>query len=179
MMTITQQLLKLDEYGRQMHTEDSALDLIYANPTVDLSKLEFDKNTIQSFNNACEMLYIKDRLNSAIDLDITPDEYHRDNQQKWRMSDNYKNLDIAKFCLNLCENDEQTQRVGKELLMYEDRKLFPLLCFLKYMVDTLRENNIVWGVGRGSSVASYVLYLIGIHKIDSLYYGLDVEEFLR
>ena len=174
-----QQLLKLDDYGRQIHTEDSAIDLVYHNPTVDLSNLEFDKNTIQSFNNACEMLYIEDRLKSAEELEITPDQYHKSNQQKWHMPDEYKNLDIAKQCLDLCETEEQIQRVGKELLMYEDRKLFPLLRFLKYMVDTLRENKIVWGVGRGSSVASYVLYLIGIHKIDSLYYDLDVEEFLR
>jgi DNA polymerase III alpha subunit len=46
-------------------------------------------------------------------------------------------------------------------------------------VETMRVNNIVWGVGRGSSVASYVLYLIGVHKIDSMYYDLDIEEFLR
>ena len=70
------------------------------------------------------------------------------------MPDEYKNLDIAKQCLDLCETEEQIQRVGKELLMYEDRKLFPLLRFLKYMVDTLRENNIVWGVGRGSKLCS-------------------------
>ena len=174
-----QQLLKLDDYGRQIHTEDSAIDLIYHNPTVNLSNLEFDKDTIQSFNNACEMLYVEDRLKSVEELEITPDQYHKSNQQKWHMPDEYKNLDIAKQCLDLCETEEQIQRVGKELLMYEDRKLFPLLRFLKYMVDTLRENNIVWGVGRGSSVASYVLYLIGIHKIDSLYYDLDVEEFLE
>ena len=47
------------------------------------------------------------------------------------------------------------------------------------MVDIMRKNNVVWGVGRGLSVASYVLYLIGVHKIDSLYYDLDIEEFLR
>jgi hypothetical protein len=28
-------------------------------------------------------------------------------------------------------------------------------------------------------VASYVLYLIGIHKIDSMYYDLSITEFLR
>jgi DNA polymerase III alpha subunit len=43
----------------------------------------------------------------------------------------------------------------------------------------MRKHNIVWGVGRGSSVASYVLYLIGVHKINSMYYDLDIEEFLR
>jgi len=50
---------------------------------------------------------------------------------------------------------------------------------LKYLVDTLRKNNVIWGVGRGSSVASYVLFLLGVHKIDSLYYNLDIEEFLK
>ena len=52
-------------------------------------------------------------------------------------------------------------------------------CFMKYLVDTLRKNNIIWGVGRGSSVASYVLYLLGVHRIDSLYYDLDITEFLK
>ena len=64
-------------------------------------------------------------------------------------------------------------------MMYLERGLFDLLNFLRYMVQVMRDNNIVWGVGRGSSVASYVLYLIGVHKIDSLYYDLDVTDFLR
>jgi DNA polymerase III alpha subunit len=50
---------------------------------------------------------------------------------------------------------------------------------MKYLVDLMREHNIVWGVGRGSSVSSFVLFLIGIHRINSIYYGLDVEEFLK
>jgi len=28
-------------------------------------------------------------------------------------------------------------------------------------------------------VASYVLFLIGVHKIDSIYYKLSVDEFLK
>jgi len=54
-----------------------------------------------------------------------------------------------------------------------------LLRYMIYLVDFMREHTIVWGVGRGSSVASYVLYLIGVHKIDSIQYGLDWREFLR
>ena len=57
--------------------------------------------------------------------------------------------------------------------------MFMLLKYLKYLVDTMRNNNIVWGVGRGSSVASFVLFLIGVHKINSLYYDLPIEEFLK
>jgi DNA polymerase III alpha subunit len=54
-----------------------------------------------------------------------------------------------------------------------------LLKYLKYLVDVMTENKIIWGVGRGSSVASYVLYKLGVHRIDSMFYNLDVHEFLR
>ena len=41
------------------------------------------------------------------------------------------------------------------------------------------EHQVIWGVGRGSSVASYVLYKLGVHRVDSMYYDLDPQEFLR
>jgi len=113
------------------------------------------------------------------ELDIDIQQFHKQNQDDWNMPDKYKNLDIAKYLLDLCKTDVELQRVGKELLLYQQRDMFKLLCFLVYLVDTMRDNNVVWGVGRGSSVASYILYLIGVHKIDSIYYDLDVDEFLR
>jgi DNA polymerase III alpha subunit len=81
--------------------------------------------------------------------------------------------------LDRCQTQEELQRIGQELLLYQERNLFPLLQQLKYIVDTWRTNNIVWGVGRGSSVASYALYLIGVHRINSIYYDLDIQEFLK
>ena len=107
------------------------------------------------------------------------DSFHQTKQGLWNMPEEYFKLDIAKWLLDKCKTQEELQRVGKELLLYQERNLFDLLRQLKYVVDTWRENNIVWGVGRGSSVASYVLYLIGVHRINSMYYDLDVEEFLR
>jgi DNA polymerase III alpha subunit len=95
------------------------------------------------------------------------------------MPTDYANFDIAKWCLDQCNNDVELQRVGKELIMFQERNLLNLLCFLRYFVATMRENNIVWGVGRGSSVASYVLYLIGVHKVDSVQFDLDYHEFMR
>ena len=65
------------------------------------------------------------------------------------------------------------------MLQYQERGLFDLLRYLKYLVDVMCDNHVIWGVGRGSSVASYVLYLLGVHRIDSLYYDLDPAEFLR
>tara|TARA_R110002074_G_scaffold8679_9_gene35350 strand:+ start:6114 stop:6635 length:522 start_codon:yes stop_codon:yes gene_type:complete len=170
-------LLKYDEYGRQIYSQDDAVNALYINPNLDLRSL--DIRDVEQFNYASELLYIGTKLESADKPECTPEEYHRMNQQSWHMPVEYKEIDIAKWCLDRCNTDEQRQRVGKELLMYQERDLFSLLQFLCYMVDKMREHNIVWGVGRGSSVASYVLYLIGVHKIDSLYYDLDVAEFLR
>jgi DNA polymerase III alpha subunit len=37
----------------------------------------------------------------------------------------------------------------------------------------------VWGIGRGSSVSSYVLYVLGVHDVDSYAYDLDIGDFLH
>jgi DNA polymerase III alpha subunit len=57
--------------------------------------------------------------------------------------------------------------------------MIPVLKTMKYVVDTLRANGVVWGVGRGSSVASYCLFLLGVHKIDSIKYKLSIGEFFK
>lgn len=170
-------MLNLDEYSRQSFSEEEAIECLYSNPNTDLRSLSIVD--IEQYNNACDILYIGHKLEPASNPLCTPEEYHKMNQQNWKMPVKYKELDIAKWCLDRCEHPEQIQRVGKELLLYQERDLFPLLQFLLYMVDMMREHNVIWGVGRGSSVSSYILYLIGIHKIDSLYYDLDVHEFLR
>jgi hypothetical protein len=111
--------------------------------------------------------------------DISVSEFDRMRQDRWFMPDEYRDMDIAEYILSLCDKQEQLQRVGQELLLYQQHDLFDLLRYMKYLVDVMRENNVIWGVGRGSSVASYVLYLLGVHRIDSMYYDLDPQEFLR
>jgi hypothetical protein len=106
-------------------------------------------------------------------------EFHLIQQQSWHMPDEYKTIDIAQHILNLCNDEAELQRCGQELLLYQERDLFDLLRYLKYLVDTMVANRIIWGVGRGSSVASFVLYKLGVHRINSLHYNLDPGEFLR
>ena len=100
-------------------------------------------------------------------------------QNTWHMPEEYQQLDIAELVVAMCDTEEKLQRVGHELLLYQERGLFDLLRYLKYLVDVMQDNHVIWGVGRGSSVASYVLYLLKVHRIDSMYYDLDAEEFLR
>lgn len=111
--------------------------------------------------------------------DMAVPDWDHMRQQRWHMPDSYKSMDIAAHVLDLCESDVELQRCGQELLMYQERGLMDLLRYLKYLVDVMRENRVIWGVGRGSSVASFVLYKLGVHRVNSLYYELDPAEFLR
>jgi DNA polymerase III alpha subunit len=111
--------------------------------------------------------------------DVSLCDYDALKQNTWFMPNEYKNMDIAEYILGQCRSQLELQRCGEELLMFQERNMFDLLCYLKYLVDTMIEHQVIWGVGRGSSVASYVLFKLGVHKIDSLFYDLDPTEFLR
>jgi DNA polymerase III alpha subunit len=171
--------MKYDAFGQTYTTTQELCDLLYVNPDLDLTKFKLEDP--DAYNKAIRSLYLDwDKLERFVSVDYAGiAEFDRVQQAKWFMPDEYKDMDIAQWLLDRCKTDAELQRVGQELLLYQERDLFKLLCFMKYLVDTLRKHNIVWGVGRGSSVASYVLYLIGVHKINSLYYDLDIAEFLK
>lgn len=167
-----------DEYGQTAFTEKEAIDLLYINPECDLSLLKITDPA--KFNSAVEKFFADLPLLSQYQtLNSSIEEFDRSCQINWYMPAEYKSMDITEWILSRCHTQEQLQRCGQELLLYQEKNLFDLLRYLKYFVDTMRANNVTWGVGRGSSVASYVLYLIGIHRIDSMYYDLDIQEFLK
>ncbi len=98
--------------------------------------------------------------------------------EQWFIPRAYRDMDIEEWIVAQCP-EENYDRVLRELELFRDNRMVPVLRCMKYVVDTLRENKVVWGVGRGSSVASYVLYLIGVHKIDSVKYSIPIEEFFK
>lgn len=168
--------MKIDKFGQQIFTEDDLIDLYLTNPNLKLNKVLIDSEI--NFSNELELENVPLLLNYAIE-NLTKNEFDESCQNKWFLPKEYINFDIAQFILSQCKNDNELQRAGHELLLYQERNMFNLLKYLKYFVDILKENNIVIGVGRGSSVASFVLYLLGVHKINSLYYDLQIEEFLK
>lgn len=170
--------MKYNQYGQAYTTTIELCDLLYKNPKLDIGRFQVE-DSLEYNRSVAELHAELDLLDSYHIINQTVEEFDRVLQGNWRMPKEYKDMDIAEYVLSLCKADHELQRVGKELLLFQERDLFDLLRYLKYLVDTLRKNNVVWGVGRGSSVASYVLFLIGVHKIDSLYYNLDIEEFLK
>jgi DNA polymerase III alpha subunit len=170
--------MKRDQFGLSYVTEQELCDLLYSDPGIDLTQFLVDDPLV--FNSAVKSLYANmPELKTYISYDVDVEEFDRVQQAEWHMPDQYLDFDIAKWLLEQCKTDQELQRVGQELLLYQERDLFNLLRYMKYLVDTLRANNVVWGVGRGSSVSSFVLYLIGVHRINSLYYDLDPTEFLK
>jgi len=172
--------MKYDNFGQSYVSSTELCELLYKNPDLDLNKFfvqDWDQYNTAVKNTFSELPLVQEYHPYPDDYSV--DKFHEIKQNLWTMPDEYKKLDIAQWLLDQCKNDVELQRVGQELLLYQERNLFPLLQQLKYLVDTWRTNNVVWGVGRGSSVASYALYLIGVHRINSIYYDLDIEEFLR
>jgi DNA polymerase III alpha subunit len=170
--------VQIDKYGTPHASSEEICDMLYADPLLDLSNIRVDDP--EDFNNSIKALFVDlPKLEKYKTLEISVEDFDKQNQGNWLMPDEYKTLDIANWVLRECKTDEELQRVGKELLMFQDRDAFDILRFMKYLVDTFRKIGIVWGVGRGSSTASYVLYLIGVHRINSLFFDLPIEEFLK
>ena len=168
--------MNIDRFGVQILSEDDLCDYYLNEPERQIKKAIVDKQINFSSNLELNNIPV---LSIYQTLEKTVDEYDTENQNNWFMPKEYQELDIAKYVLDLCKEDYELQRAGEELIKFQERDLFPLLRYCKYLVDIMRKNNIVWGVGRGSSTASYVLYLIGIHRINSLHYDHSIDEFLK
>ena len=169
--------MQTDKYGQLIYTENDICNLMLQDPTRIIKDMLVDKDI--SFTDMFVNVDDLPKLKRYVNVDKTLQEFDEHNQNNWHMPDEYKNLDIAQYILNQCQNEHELQRAGQELLMFQERGMFVLLQYLKFLVDTMRKHNIVWGVGRGSSVASFVLFLLGVHKINSLYFDLPIDEFLK
>jgi len=174
--------MKFDNYGQLIISSNELVDELYRNPNLKIERFQIADP--ESYNQAIDQLHLDySKLSKYLPLDykeqVPVELFDHVQQQTWHMPPEYLEFDIAQHVLDLCQTEAEMQRVAEELLLYQERELFNLLRYLKYFVDTMRATGVVWGLGRGSSTASYVLYLLGVHKINSMYYDLPIEEFLK
>jgi DNA polymerase III alpha subunit len=172
--------MNINQYGLINFSEQEVFEKLYTIDQVDLSELFIDSaDIINQFNKSVKVNADNfEKLKSFPDIKQTIHEFDKDNQTHWFMPADYC-PNLVEMLYGMCETDQQRDRVSEELELFIEKNMLDLLFYLKYLVDTMRKNKIVWGVGRGSSVSSYILYLIGVHKIDSLKYNLDIKEFLK
>ena len=173
--------MKSTIFGEIILSEQDILDGLYSGKISSLTGLNIeDQKLVEQFNRAKQqnadpfptLQQFTETVNSL-------EEFDKKHQEKWFMPSEYEDFPMVQFLLDKTTNEEEYQRVVTELELFIQHNMMPLLNYLKYLVDTMRANKIVWGVGRGSSVASYCLYLLGVHKVNSIKYDLDIHEFLK
>jgi DNA polymerase III alpha subunit len=130
-------------------------------------------------------LYVSKERQLTTKKDVKPLDF------SWNIPEEYINLDIAKYVIGKLVQEaklksltreqifERMARSADELILYEKYNAMDILRALIYIINTLDAHKIVWGIGRGSCVASYILYLIGVHDVDSIKYELDIVDFLH
>lgn len=171
--------MRTDSLGLPIFDHQDAVDLIYQNRLAVLQDLQFEPHKeIEIYNESVKLTGVGETLHTYQPMLVDVKEFDQLLQSEWFMPNDAKNFDIESHIISItpvgCE-----QRVKEELAAFKQHGYLNLLKFLHYLVQNMRSSNMLWGVGRGSSVASYVLYLLGVHRIDSIQYGLDWREFLR
>ncbi len=173
--------MRVDKFGQILYDTDEIFDIVMkcsskiGSNQIGPFLIDDDNLDIESINKLVGYKAIEKYHHD----DVSVEEFDKKRQECWFMPDSYKEMDIVQYILDLCNNETEKQRCAEELLLYVERDLLDLLKYIKYLVDVMELNNIIWGVGRGSSVSSFVLYKLKLHRIDSIYYQLDPKEFLR
>jgi len=185
--------MKTDDLGIPRFSNRDLVDMIYSGNIDKIHVVLCDESEdIDKFNHAAQENGLPE-LQKYIAIDTDKTEFDSVCQSEWLMPEKYTKIDLSEYLIyRVAEELEidpsevwtnrdlpQIERINEELEAYYEHNLFNLLRYMIYLVDFMRENELVWGVGRGSSVASYVLYLIGVHRINSIQYQLDWREFLR
>lgn len=172
--------IKTDYLSIPIFDSQEVIELLYKGRTDQIEKIVIENTdeTLQFKENLEEKNGITVSLYQNHDIDLHTFDHAC--QSIWLMPEHYAELDIEAFLINKCEGDyKKIDRVKMELSEYRSKNMYNVLKFMVFLVDFMTEKNVIWGVGRGSSVASYVLYLIGIHKVDSIFYDLDFYEFMK
>tara|TARA_R110000765_G_scaffold127772_1_gene225868 strand:- start:1230 stop:1739 length:510 start_codon:yes stop_codon:yes gene_type:complete len=164
--------IKINDHGDVIFSEQDAIDLLYTDPDFNISKLFFDQ-TDQYTSSLKELGIDLPIINTAPSRESLK-EFDEKNINNWHMPEKYYQINVLEWLLDKCQNDKERSRVQMEYDLFEQKRFIRVLQFLIYFINTLRANNMVWGVGRGSSVASFCLFLIGVHKINPMFYNLDI-----
>lgn len=164
--------------GDSVVSEKEIAELLASGLSVDGLFVEEVSNEVKKYNS-----FVTPDQQIKVKKDV------RELQFDWNLPDEYSNLDPIRYVVEKFnekrgdfspeEFQRRKNRIITELSLYEKLQLVPILRVLIFIINTLTDKKQVWGVGRGSSVSSYVLYIIGVHDVDSYKYDLSITDFLR
>ena len=109
----------------------------------------------------------------------------------WRIPEQYAKLNVIEYAIDKnallysveqwssIEYNNRIDRLRHEYSIYQQHNLLPLLCTLIFIINTMKQQNLVWGTGRGSSTSSYLLYVLEVHDVDSYAYNINFSDFIK
>lgn len=132
-------------------------------------------------------------LNEDIELfNLTSDENISDTKEtndpldkSWKVPAEYLNIKLKEYVYKAYDAKYSERlpayidRIEQELKQIETRQLETFFKTVIYVISTFEKRGIVWGVGRGSSCACLILFLIGLHSVDPVKYGIEISEFFH
>lgn len=136
---------------------------------------------IKSFNReVSDAEALKECSKEPINIDLT-----------WILPQKYLTIDLWDHIISVfgerlkdleyndAELHEATCRIEAELLEVHARGMTEFMKTIIYVLDVFRAKNVIWGVGRGSSCASYILFILGLHVVDCVKFAVPMEEFFH
>lgn len=133
---------------------------------------EYNKHVKKS-----EEIVVKQDCELPIPNWVLPDKYDKLELESWIFQKHDQLAQTNNWTVT--EITSRLNRLCTELVEFENRNLTNLLKTMVYITDQLTQKQILWGVGRGSSVSSYLLYVLGVHDVDSFAFDLDIEDFMH
>ena len=172
--------IKVDKYGQSILSGDDLKSLILQGKNINRLCVDGDDRDVTLFLQYQSELIDRDiNLLLPVDSDTSFDEFHKQKSNEWIFPKAYQSIDVLDWLLKKCKTQQEKDRVELEYTLFQERDLIMLLRLFIFLVDYMRANKFVWGVGRGSSVASYILFLIGVHRVNSIFYNLDIRDYLK
>ena len=171
--------LAVNRYGQAILSSDHLRELLLQGKNISHLNAVLD-DEIELFQKyQTELLPVGVTFLDAPEEILTFDEFHQKCADDWIFPKTYQNIDVRSWLLDKCKTEAEINRVNTEYAMYEERDLIMLLRLFIYLISYLREKKYIWGVGRGSATSSFCLYLIGVHRVNSILYNLDIKDFLK
>ena len=171
--------MKTNMYGQAILSSNDMLDLLLQGKNIGHLNVIRDEEIELYEKYQDSILKQKTVFLDAPDESLSFDEFHLKTANKWIFPDEYKTLDVYSWLIAKCKSQVEIDRVKTEFDLYKDRDLVMLLRLFIFLIDYFRKNKFIWGVGRGSSVNSYILFLIGVHRVNSIKYDLPITDYLK
>lgn len=169
----------IDQFGRVVLNTDDVIEAMLSGNDVSGVYLN-NPDDVEQYETSCREFADEPMVfRKYYEIKESVKDYFEKKSDTWLIPKKYRNIDVVDYLTQKCKNDKEKERLVLELEEFLKRDQVILIHLMIYLVDVMREKNVVWGVGRGSSVACFVLYLIGINKVNPLDYDIDYKEFFK